>query len=254
MPGVDPLEKRRVRFRLRTLLLIVGLCAIGAWSIALNSRMATLRRATLQELETSVPWARVSYSDERPTLFRSLFGDRLVREILLPPEAQSQWQGRLETIFQEAQIAELKSTVIDRTAMRRVELEIIEQSTQVDAGYSVRFVLPRGYSGVFTISEAQEAEAPLVFAPVSPDVEHTYVIPADGHLVTSNMGPLMSKFRAQAEYNDGNAISIDSRDDQCTYWRLPFVVDLSFRGMIGTEQDVENWLCTHDDWFTIEPE
>jgi hypothetical protein len=132
---------------------------------------------------------------------------------------------------------------IERLAVRRLGLLL-------DLGYTVHYVVPDGYRGVFTVCEDSASGTP----PEQRGREFVYRIPDSGHLDSSDTTPIQTMHRATASYQSGEVIPYEGEPLEISLRGLSAVSpDGKSRDLIGTRNEVDNWRSHRVDWFRIEP-
>jgi hypothetical protein len=118
-------------------------------------------------------------------------------------------------------------------------------------GYTVHYVVPDGYRGIFTIHENPADGTP---PKVLENGEIVYEIPPSGHLETSDITPILTGRKLKASYRSGPMIGIEGEPLEIKLRGVSGIgSDGKMRDLIGTAGQVRNWFATHDDWHRIEP-
>jgi hypothetical protein len=140
------------------------------------------------------------------------------------------------------------TAVLSRHALVRFAVQSL--GFHLDLGYTVRFVMPDGFHGVFTISED-----PVNGIPPGTRVhgEVIYSIPESGHLVTTDITPLMTWHTSVATYKSGKVIGFEGDPSEIRLRGVTgFGSDGKSRTLIGTNQQLNDWFSNGVDWFRIE--
>lgn len=150
------------------------------------------------------------------------------------------WIGISSSIVVTMLVGVVNQRGLLRFAVRSLGLHL-------DAGYTVRYVVPDGYRGVFTVSEDCEHGS-------QPEAgnhgEVIYRIPDSGHLVTTDVTPLMTLHKCEAMFRNGEFIGIEGDPSEIRLRGLTgFDSDGKSRTLIGTHQEANDWWSDRKDWF-----
>ena len=144
------------------------------------------------------------------------------------------------------------AVAINRHALVRFAVRSL--GLNLHLGYTVRFVVPDGYRGVFSISEDRVNGVP---PGIGDHGEVIYSIPESGHLVTTDTTPLYTWYTAEATYRSGKVIGIEGDPAEIRFRGLGITSrapsrELVIKDLIGTNQELNDWCSNDVDWFRIE--
>ena len=141
-------------------------------------------------------------------------------------------------------------------ANRRVIVRFAVRSLGLNwnLGCTVRYVVPDGFRGVFSISEDPVNGIP----PSTGDHgEIVYSIPDNGHLVTTDATPLYTRHSGGAMYRSGKPIELEGDPAGIRFRGLGYLQsapssEFVIRDLIGTYEEANDWRSNRVDWFRIE--
>lgn len=144
-------------------------------------------------------------------------------------------------------VAAINRHALVRFAVRSLGLNL-------DLGYTVRYVVPDGYRGVFSISEDPVNGVP---PGTGNHGELIYSIPDNGHLVTTDTTPLYTRHSGGATYRSGKPIELEGDPSEIRFRGLGVTSrapsrELVIKDLIGTDQERNDWCSNDVDWFRIE--
>lgn len=172
-------------------------------------------------------------------------------------DVREQRPGRLSkkrwiTIAACAGVAIVFAIAVNRHAL--IRFAVRSAGLNLDLGYTLHFVVPTGYRGVFSISED-----PMngVSAGSGGHGEFIYSIPDSGHLVTTDITPMMTWHKTEATYRSGTVIRVEGSPTEIKCRDLAVISPapsrkLILKYLIGNDQEASDWWSNRTDWLRIE--